>query len=174
MPSFLSSRQLVVATTALVYLAMSAASSAHARSDVTFSIGIHAPRAHGYAAPVHVPPPYGVVQPRPVFVQPRPYYVQSAPVFSQPRPVFLQTHPFYVQPAPVFSQPRPVFMQTHPFYVQPAPVFIQPRPVFLQPPNHRHYYGQEHGWRRAQWEREYLHEHPGRKGHGNKQGRHRD
>ena len=153
MPSFLSSRQLVVATTALVYLAMSAASSAHARSDVTFSIGIHAPRAHGYAAPVHVPPPYGVVQPRPVFVQPRPYYVQSAPVFSQPRPVFLQTHPFYVQP---------------------APVFIQPRPVFLQPPNHRHYYGQEHGWRRAQWEREYLHEHPGRKGHGNKQGRHRD
>ena len=153
MPSFLSSRQLVVATTALVYLAMSAASSAHARSDVTFSIGIHAPRAHGYAAPVHVPPPYGVVQPRPVFVQPRPYYVQSAPVFSQP---------------------RPVFMQTHPFYVQPAPVFIQPRPVFLQPPNHRHYYGQEHGWRRAQWEREYLHEHPGRKGHGNKQGRHRD
>ena len=153
MPSFLSSRQLVVATTALVYLAMSAASSAHARSDVTFSIGIHAPRAHGYAAPVHVPPPYGVVQPRPVFVQPRPYYVQSAPVFSQP---------------------RPVFMQTHPFYVQPVPVFIQPRPVFLQPPNHRHYYGQEHGWRRAQWEREYLHEHPGRKGHGNKQGRHRD
>ncbi len=153
MPSFLSSRQLVVATTALVYLAMSAASSAHARSDVTFSIGIHAPGAHGYAAPVHVPPPYGVVQPRPVFVQPRPYYVQSAPVFSQP---------------------RPVFMQTHPFYVQPAPVFIQPRPVFLQPPNHRHYYGQEHGWRRAQWEREYLHEHPGRKGHGNKQGRHRD
>ena len=58
-------------------LAFAAASTAHARTDVTLSIGI----------------PFGYVQPAPVYVQPAPVYYE--PVYVQPRPVYVQPRPIY-------------------------------------------------------------------------------
>ncbi len=75
-----------VAAAALAVAALSAASAAHARSDVQFSIAIG------------IPPVY--VQPGPVHVQPWPVYVQPAPVYDRPRTVYVQPAPIYVQPAP--------------------------------------------------------------------------
>lgn len=106
MPSSLLSRRFAAAA-ALAFAVFGAASSAHARSDVTFSIGIHVPGAHVVVAPVYVPPreahPRVYVQPRPVYVQPRPVFVQPRPVFVQPRPVFVRPRQAFVQP-PVASR----------------------------------------------------------------------
>lgn len=102
MSTALLSRHLAAAAV-LAFAALGAASSAHARSDVSFSIGIHVPGGHVQAAPIYLPPQPVYVQPRPVYVQPRPVYVQPAPV--------------YMQPAPVYMQPRPVFMQPQPTYI---------------------------------------------------------
>ena len=65
--------------TAIALGAVVAASAAHARSDVVFSIGVNAPV--GYVAPAPV-----YVQPRPVYVQPQPVYVQPQPIYVQPQP----------------------------------------------------------------------------------------
>ena len=59
-------------------LALGAASVAHARSDVHFSIGINAP--------------LGYVQPAPIYYQPQPVYVQPAPVYVQPQPIYYYGH----------------------------------------------------------------------------------
>jgi hypothetical protein len=67
------------ATAAVALGAFVAASAAHARTDVHFSIGV----------------------PAPVYVQPAPVYVQPAPVYVQPRPVYVQPQPVYT-PAPVY------------------------------------------------------------------------
>ena len=58
--------------------AVATASVAHARSDVVFSVGVHAPGGYAVPAPVYV-------QPRPVYVQPHPVYVQPQPIYVQPR-----------------------------------------------------------------------------------------
>lgn len=71
-------------TAAVVLGAVVAASAAHARSDVTLSIGVNAP--------------YGYVQPAPVYVQPQPVYVQPRPAYVQPQPVYVQPQPVYVHP----------------------------------------------------------------------------
>lgn len=73
---------------ALALAALGAATAAHARSDLVFSIGLNAP--------------YGYVQPAPVYVPPQPVYYQPAPVVYEPAPV-------YYQPAPVYSQPQQVY-----------------------------------------------------------------
>jgi hypothetical protein len=62
-------RFLAAATLALA--ALGVASAAHARSDVSFSIGVQ-------GAPAYVAP-------APVYVQPRPVYVAPRPVYSQPQ-----------------------------------------------------------------------------------------
>ena len=69
------------AASAIVLGALGAASMAHARSDVHFSIGLNTPGVY--------------VQPAPVYVQPAPVYVRPAPVYGPP---------VYVQPAPVYVQ----------------------------------------------------------------------
>ena len=84
MTRLLSAKPLVAA--ALAFGALAAASAAHARSDVQFSIGINAPL--GYGAPVYV-------EPAPVYVQPRPVYVQPRPVYVQPAPVYVEQYPAY-------------------------------------------------------------------------------
>jgi hypothetical protein len=66
---------------ALAFGALAAASAAHARSDVVFSIGIQAP--------------YGYAEPQPVYVQPQPVYVQPQPVYTQPQPVYVQPQVVY-------------------------------------------------------------------------------
>lgn len=65
--------------------ALAAGSAAHARTDVSVSIGLHGPVG----------------------------YVQPAPVYVQPRPVYVQPHPVYVQPRPVYVQPQPVYYDRH-------------------------------------------------------------
>lgn len=73
-----------LAAVALALGAFAAASSAHARSEVYFSIGVQVP---------------GV-------------YVQPAPVYMQPAPVYMQPAPLYVQPA-LFYAPAPRYYQRH-------------------------------------------------------------
>ena len=87
-------KSLAAATLALGTLA--AATTAHARDDVQFSITLGTPGAY--------------VQPAPVYAHPRPVYVQPAPVYVQPQPV-------YAQPISSYGNPRPVH------YTQPAPVY---------------------------------------------------
>ena len=73
-----------LAAAALALGAFGAASTAHARSDVNFSVG--------FGGPVYLEPAPVYVQPRPVYVQPRPVYVQQEPMYSQP-PVYVQQQP---------------------------------------------------------------------------------
>ncbi len=112
---------------------MGAVASAHARSDVNFSIGIQVP---------------GV-------------YVQPAPIYYQPEPVYVQPRPVYVQPQPVYVQPRPVYVQPQPVYVQPAPIYYQPRPVQVQQPVYGPYYGPGRGWNHDKWQRKQWKKHHG-------------
>ncbi len=73
------------AAAAIVLGAFGAASAAHARSDVYFSIGLQSPGG----------------------------YVQQAPVYSQPvysQPVYSQEY-VYVQPEPVYAPQRPAYVQ---------------------------------------------------------------
>jgi hypothetical protein len=86
MKTLFSAKPLLAAAVAVGALA--AASAAHARSDVFFSIGIQAPI--GYVQPALV-----YVQPRPVYVQPQPVYVQPRPVYVQPQPVYHGSHRGY-------------------------------------------------------------------------------
>lgn len=96
-------RMLIAATSAALALAaMGFASAAHARDNVTFSVGIGGPgvlvgASNGY------PVPYPVYsQPQAVYVQPRPVYVQPAPVYYQPAPVYYSNQPVYIVPQPVY------------------------------------------------------------------------
>jgi hypothetical protein len=93
MKRLLCARPLLAAAVACGALA--AASAAHARSDVVFSIGIQAPFGYEQPAPVYV-------QPQPVYVQPQPVYVESQPVYVQQQPMYVQQQPMYVQPQPVY------------------------------------------------------------------------
>ncbi len=70
-----------IVAAAAVLGGLGAASLAHARSDVQFSIGVNLPGVYA--------------QPAPVYVQPRPYYVQPAPVYVQPAPVYAYPQPDY-------------------------------------------------------------------------------
>ncbi len=106
------------ATAAVALGAFVAASAAHARTDVYFSIGV-----------------------------PAPVYVQPAPVYVQPQPVYVQPQPVYVQPRPVYVEPRPVYVQPRPVYVQPQPVNT-PAPVYYgQGYGHRYYGERRYGHR---------------------------
>ena len=54
--------------------AVVAATAAHARSDVVFSVGVNVPGSYVEPAPVYVQPRPVYVQPQPIYVQPRAYY----------------------------------------------------------------------------------------------------
>lgn len=73
-----------LAAIALTLGAFAAASSAHARSDVTFSIGVQVPGVYLQSAPVYV-------QPVPMYVQPAPMYVQPGPIYM-PAPGYYGRH----------------------------------------------------------------------------------
>ena len=91
------------ASAALAIAAMGFATSADARGDVSFSVGVGLPGIAvgvGNAYPVYGGYPQPVyVEPAPVYVQPRPVYVQPAPVYYGPPPVYYQPRTVYVQPA---------------------------------------------------------------------------
>ncbi len=69
----------ILASAAVAFAAFAGASAAHARTDVTLSIGI----------------PFGYVQPAPVYYEPAPVYYEPRPVYVQPRPVYVQPQPIY-------------------------------------------------------------------------------
>ena len=76
-----------VAAAALTLAAFGAASAAHARSDVYFSVGVQVPGVYVEPAPVYVRPLPVYVEPRPVYVAPRPVYVQP-PAYGGPVEVY--------------------------------------------------------------------------------------
>ena len=84
-----------LAAAALALGTLAAATTAHARNDVQFSVTLGNPGIH----------------------------VQSGPAYSHQRPVYSHNRPVYVQPAPVYVQPRPIYVQPRPIYVQPASVY---------------------------------------------------
>lgn len=94
--------------------ALGAASVAHARDNVYWSVGIDA--APGVTV--------GVGNARPVYVQP-PMYVQPAPVYVQPQPVYQNDS------QPVYQHYSNAVNPRH--YVQPAPVYLQPAPIYYAP-----------------------------------------
>ena len=108
-------------TAALAIAAMGFATSADARSDVSFSIGIGVPGVVVGAGNDY--PVYGGY-PQPVYG-------------SYPQPVYVQPQPIYVQPRFVYSQPQPIYVQPAPVYYSRPPVYVQPAPI---------YYGRPHGW----------------------------
>lgn len=71
-----------LAAMAVALGAFGAASVAHARSDVYFSIGVQSPG-------------YGYVQPAPIYVEPAPVYVQPPVQYYAPRPVYVQPQSYY-------------------------------------------------------------------------------
>lgn len=89
-----------LAAAALALGTLAAATTAHARNDVQFSVTLGNPGIH--------------VQSGPVYSHPRPVYVQPAPVYVQPRPVYVQSAPVYVRPRPIYVQPVSVYGWGHP------------------------------------------------------------
>lgn len=75
-----------IAAAALAVAALGAASTAHARSDVYFSVDVQGP----------------------VYMEPAPFHVQPQPVYVQPRPAYAQPRPVYVQP-PVYAAPAEMY-----------------------------------------------------------------
>jgi len=94
--SFFSRR--FAAATALVFVVLGVASGAHARSDVTFSIGIQVPGVYAQPAPFYTEPPRFYYQPQTVYVQPAPVYAPPPRIYYQPQTIYLQPRPVFVQP----------------------------------------------------------------------------
>jgi hypothetical protein len=90
------------AAAALALGTLFAATAAHARNDVQFSVTVGTPGVY--------------VQPAPVYVRPQPVYVRPAPVYVQPRPVYVQPVSVYTQFRPVYEQPAPVYGWGHQRY----------------------------------------------------------
>ncbi|MES2251372.1 MAG: hypothetical protein V4645_29160 [Pseudomonadota bacterium] len=87
---------------AVAFGALFAATSASARSDVSWSIGVGVPGvAVGVGAPAYYPAPV-YAPPAPVYYAPPPpvYYRPPPPVYYRPAPVY------YAPPPPVYYGPR--------------------------------------------------------------------
>ena len=121
-------RWLIAGTSAALALAaMGFANTAHARDNVTFSVGIGVP---------------GVVVGA----------TNAYPVYSQPQVIYTQPQPVYVQPRPVYVQPAPVYYQSAPVYYQPAPVYAVPQPIYYSRPH-----GWKHGHHQGGWKNQGYH-----------------
>lgn len=90
-------------------------STAHAGSNVFWSVGIDA--APGVSI--------GLGNTRPVMVAPAPVFVAPAPVYVAPRPI-------YVAPRPVVLMPQPVYVR--------APVYVE----YAHPGKHKRWYKKHH------------------------------
>lgn len=133
---FPSSRSLwtALATATVVVAGLCATNAAHARSDVSWSVGIGAPgvavgvtNGYGYPAPMYAPPAY-----------------VAAPVYgAYPGAVYA--------PPPVVYAPRPVYYAPRPVYYAPPPMVYGPQPRFYprgdRDRDHRHGHGHGNGHR---------------------------
>lgn len=109
--SLSSTRAMLLAGAVLSVAAMGFSTGAHARGDVSFSIGIATPGVvigASNAYPVYTSPAYG----QPV------YGYQQQPVYVQPQPVY-RPHPIYVQ-APIYVAPPPVYYRGGHHYRHPG------------------------------------------------------
>ena len=86
----------------LLLAVMGFAGTAHARDNVTFSVGIGGP-----GVLVGAPNAY------PVYSTPQPVYVQPAPVYYQQAPVYYSRPPVYVVPQPVYYGRPPGWYGRH-------------------------------------------------------------
>ena len=122
-----TSRLLMAASSAAIGLVVVGfANNAHARDNVTFSVGIGVPGVV-----------IGASNAYPVYGQPQVVYVQPQPVYVQPRPIYVQPAPVYYQPAPVYYAPQ---------------VYAAPQPMYYGRPHegkHGHY--KKHGWKNQEY-----------------------
>ena len=101
-----------LATATVLVAGLCAGNAAHARSDVSWSLGIGAPgvsvgvtNGYGYGAPAYVAAPVYNSYPAPVYVQP-PRVVYSPPVYYAPRPVYYAPPVVYREPPRYYQGPR--------------------------------------------------------------------
>ena len=117
---------MAASSAALALVALGSASNAHARDNVTFSVGIGVPGVV-----------IGASNAYPVYSQPQPVYVQ-------PQPVYIQSRPIYVQPAPVYYQPAPVYYSPQ--------VYAVPQPMYYGRPHEgKHGHHKKHGWKHQEY-----------------------
>ncbi|MDP2818710.1 MAG: hypothetical protein Q8O29_10640 [Polaromonas sp.] len=128
-----SARTLLMAggAAALSVAALGFSSGAHARGDVSFSVGVAPP---------------GVV----IGVS-NAYPVYTSPVYGQPVYGYHQQPVYSYQQQPVYVQPQPVY-RPHPIYVQ-APVYLAPPPVYYRDGHHYRDEGHGHRGHRSQGRR---------------------
>lgn len=91
-----------VVMTILSLAALSFAGAAHARDNVTLSVGIGVPGVL-----------VGATNAYPVYSQPQPVYVQPAPVYYQQAPVYYSRPPVYAVPQPVYYGRPPGWYGRH-------------------------------------------------------------
>lgn len=90
------------------------AATAHARSDIYWSIGINAPLD-----------PYGASIGTVISNAPRHYHYAPPPVIVQPAPIYYRPAPIYYRPAPVYYAPPPVVWRPRPIY-HAQPIHVRP------------------------------------------------
>ncbi|MDP3166074.1 MAG: hypothetical protein Q8N06_11575 [Hydrogenophaga sp.] len=97
-------RGLTLAALAASAWAMSTvATQAHARDNISWSIGVNSP---GVAVGVsNYPPMYG--NRYPVYEERYPVYEERRPIYQ--RPIVVERHPVMVYPQPIYVQPRPYY-----------------------------------------------------------------
>ena len=114
---------MAASSAALALIALGFANNAHARDNVTFSVGIGVPGVVIGAS-------------------------NAYPVYSQPQVVYVQPQPVYVQPRPIYVQPRPIYVQPAPVYYGHQPVYAAPQPMYYGRPHEgKHGHHKKHGWK---------------------------
>ena len=100
-----------LATATVMVAGLCAANAAHARDDVSWSIGVGAPgvsfgvtNGYGYAPPAYVAAPPVYSYPAPVYAPP-PRVVYNPPVYYAPRPVYYAPPVVYAPPPRYYQRP---------------------------------------------------------------------
>ena len=99
----------LVALAASAWALSTAATQAHARDNISWSIGIGSP---------------GVA----VGVSNYPVYVNRYPVYEERYPVYEERYPVYQERRPIYQ--RPIVVERRPVVVYPQPIYVQPRPYY--------------------------------------------
>lgn len=93
----------LAALAASAWALSTAATQAHARDNISWSIGIGSP---GVAVGVsNYPPVYGNAYP--VYEERYPVYEERRPIYQ--RPIVVERRPVLVYPQPIYVQPRPYY-----------------------------------------------------------------
>jgi hypothetical protein len=93
----------LVALAASAWALSTAATQAHARDNISWSIGVNSP---GVAV--------GVSNYPPVYVNRYPVYEERYPIYEERRPIYQR--PIVVERRPVVVYPQPIYVQPRPYY----------------------------------------------------------